>query len=188
MLTAEGAPADALHLLVRGRVSVRVTTPDGDCATLAVLGPGTTFGEVALVSATPLRSAAVVALDPGETLTLHRRDFEQLRRSHPGVDDVLLDLLAGQVRRLTELLIQALFLPAEQRVLRRLLDLTGTLDGALSDIPVAVTQDALATMAGTSRVTTNQVLQRLRQRGTVTLGRGRITVHDLPALRAAAHR
>lgn len=181
-------------------MSVRVTTPDGDCATLAVLGPGTTFGEVALVSASPLRSAAVVALDPGETLTLHRRDFEQLRRSHPGVDDVLLDLLAGQVRRLTELLIQALFLPAEQRVLRRLLDLTGTLDGALTvlpadgpatgaaGIPVAVTQDALATMAGTSRVTTNQVLQRLRQRGTVTLGRGRITVHDLPALRAAAHR
>jgi CRP-like cAMP-binding protein len=186
VLFTEGSPADSLHLVLSGRVTVSVSTPAGDSATLAVLGPGATFGEVALVSEPRQRSATVTAFDRCETLSLSRRDFEQVRRSHPGVDDFLLDLLARQVRRLTEQLTEALYLPVEQRVLRRLVELARTFSGGAAGIRVPITQEALATMAGTSRVTVNQVLQRVRAEGAVTLGRGRITVLDLPALEVAA--
>jgi CRP/FNR family transcriptional regulator, cyclic AMP receptor protein len=190
VLFSEGAAADTLHLVVSGHVMVKVTTAHGACITLAVLGPGSTFGELALLSAPPLRSATVTACGACETLTLHRRDLEQLRLRYPGVDGFLLDLLARQVRRLTELLTEALHLPAEQRVLRRLVDLAQAFassdTAAAHGIRVPVTQDVLATMAGTSRVTTNQVLQRLQRSGTVLLGRGRITIPDLRAVQRAA--
>jgi len=49
VLFHEGDPGDSLHLLVSGRVAIRVGTPDGDVATLAVLGVGAAFGEQALI-------------------------------------------------------------------------------------------------------------------------------------------
>src|SRR5947209_18542780 len=81
----EGDPADSLHLVAKGRFAVRVTTPVADTATLAIRGPGEAFGELALVSDAP-RSATVAALEPAETHSLYRREFDQLRRDHPHVD------------------------------------------------------------------------------------------------------
>ena len=40
VLFHEGEAGGSLHVLMRGRVAVRVTTPDGDIATLNVIGPG----------------------------------------------------------------------------------------------------------------------------------------------------
>jgi CRP-like cAMP-binding protein len=51
----EGDPGDTMHLLAKGHVAVRVTTPLGDVATLLILKPGDFFGEVALVSPAPQR-------------------------------------------------------------------------------------------------------------------------------------
>ena len=87
-------PADSLHLVVRGRFGVRVTTPVGDSVLLDVLGPGGSFGEIALLLPDSRRSATVSALEDGETRSIFRDDFARLQREHPGVKDVLLRLLA----------------------------------------------------------------------------------------------
>jgi CRP-like cAMP-binding protein len=42
-------PADSLHLIQKGRSAVRIMTPLGETATIAVRGPGDSFGEMALV-------------------------------------------------------------------------------------------------------------------------------------------
>src|SRR5664279_6410691 len=73
----EGDPGDTLHLIDRGHVAVRVTTPLGDTATLRVIGPGEHFGELALVSPAP-RSATITALEPTETLVLHRDQINRV--------------------------------------------------------------------------------------------------------------
>ena len=54
---------------------------------------------------------------------------------------------------------------------------------AARPVVVPITQDDLAGMAGTTRPTTNQVLQRLADEGVLSLGRGRIELRDVPALR-----
>ena len=43
----EGDPGDSLHLIEKGRVAIRPSTPLGEVVTLAILGPGESFGEQA---------------------------------------------------------------------------------------------------------------------------------------------
>ncbi len=182
VLFHEGEAGGSLHVLMRGRVAIRVMTPDGDTATLNVIGPGAAFGELSLLDPAAQRTATVQAIEPAQTLVLQRADFERLRRSYPSVDRLLAEYLAAQVRRLSERLTEALCFEARIRVLRRLLDLDGVFDGG----PVAVTQEEIATMAGTTRPTVNRVMQDLAEAGIVELGRGRFTVADSTALARAA--
>src|SRR6478736_8355886 len=81
-------PADCLHLIAKGRFAVRVVTPLGDTATLAVRGVGDNFGETALLALKPRRSATVSALEPAETFVLDADELEQLRAAYPGVNRV----------------------------------------------------------------------------------------------------
>jgi len=176
-----GDPADAVHLIRKGRFGVQITTALGDVAILAVLGPAESFGEAALLSDEAVRSATVMALEPSETVSIHRLDFDRIRREHPEVNDVLLRLFAEKVRRLSDLLTEALYVPADKRVLRRLADLTALYeDGDERRVPL--TQEQLASLAGTSRATVNRVLRDEERRGTLELSRGGVSVIDREAL------
>lgn len=176
-------PADSLHLVVRGRFGARVVTPLGDSVLVDVLGPGQSFGELALLAKDARRSATVEALEAGETRSVYRDDFARLQRDHPGVKDVLLQLLAEQLRRSTERLVEAHYVDAETRVRRRVSELATTYGGV-----VPLTQEDIASMAGTSRATVNRVLRDEERRGTVALARGRVTVLGPGQLEARCRR
>jgi CRP/FNR family cyclic AMP-dependent transcriptional regulator len=173
-------PADSLHLVVRGRFGARVLTPLGDSVLVDVLGPGQSFGELALLLPDARRSATVEALEAGETRSVFRDDFASLQREHPGVKDVLLRLMAEQLRRATDRLVEAHYVDAETRVRRRLVELASTYDGGV----VPLTQEDIAAMAGTSRATVNRVLREEAKRAVVALARGRTTVLELDSLRS----
>src|SRR6185437_5002706 len=140
----EGDPGDSLHLISSGHFAVKVMTPVGDAVTLSVLAPGQNFGEMALVVREPRRSATVQALDRGETFAVFQADFHALRRRHPEIDQVLIAFLVGAVRSLNERLLEALYVPAERRVLRRLVELAPVYSG--DELPL--TQEELASSAG----------------------------------------
>jgi CRP/FNR family transcriptional regulator, cyclic AMP receptor protein len=192
----EGDTGDTLHLITAGRAAVRASTPMGEVATFAVLGPGQFFGEQALVDDRSERLATVSALEALQTLAVRRHIFDELRRRHPSLERVLTHALAGQVRRLHTHLLEALFLPADIRVVRRLVVLAEQYAPAPSEasghastespVTVPLTQDDLASLAGTTRPTVNRVLQDLSGARLVHLGRGRIEVLDLPSLRGRA--
>jgi CRP-like cAMP-binding protein len=178
-----GDPADSLHIVTEGRFAVQVATRFGDAATLAMRGPGEVFGELALLSAETTRSATVAALERGETQSVHVDDFTRLRRLHAGVNEMMLSILSAQLRRTNDLLLEFLYLPAERRVLRRVLELAETYDTGTGKAVIPLTQVRLAGLAGTSRETVNRVLRGEVARATIELGRGRIVVVDAAALR-----
>ncbi len=184
----ESDPADTLHLVQKGRFAVRTNTPLGDTAILNVMGPGEMFGELALLGGPEeRRSATVAALEAGETHSIHRLDFERLRGTRPQTADVLVAILSGQVRRLSRQLVEAMYMPADKRVLRRLSDMA-ELYGAddAKTVTVPLTQDDLAGLAGTARATVNRVLGEEQDRGILEIGRGRTIVLDRAALAARA--
>jgi CRP/FNR family cyclic AMP-dependent transcriptional regulator len=176
-----GDPADTLHLVRSGRFAVRITTEFGATATLNVVGPGGAFGELALLTPDAPRSATVAALEEAETLSIHQLDFTRLRARRPQTDALLVGVLAARVRELSEQLVEALHIPAETRVRRRLLDVAA---GYGEVVPL--TQEELASLAGTSRATVNRVLREEQERGSVELSRGRTTLVDADALASRA--
>jgi len=175
-------PAESLHLIVRGRFAARVSTQVGDSVLLDVLGPGQTFGELALLLPGERRSATVSALEDGETRSVYRDDFARLQQSHPGVKDVLLRLLAEQVRRTSDRIVEAHHVDADTRMRRRLCELAETYADGDGVAVVPLTQDDLASMAGTSRATVNRVLREEEKRGAVALERGRVKVRDAESI------
>ncbi|WP_216896490.1 Crp/Fnr family transcriptional regulator [Nocardia alni] len=186
ILCHEGDPGDTLHLIKSGLLLIRVATPMGYTATLTIIGPGDAFGELALLSADSKRTATVEAAENVETLTLSRAQLAALRAANPDIERMLIRTLVIQVRRLSAMVLEALYLPVEARVVRRLVDLARTYGGRAPIAEIRLTQDDLASMAGTTRVTANKILRELEDRGIVELRRGRIIVTDRTALVAAA--
>ena len=177
VLFHEGDPASTVHLLARGRVAVRVTTPLGDVCTLDILGAGSVLGELALLCPGSPRSATALALEPTETMAVDESAFSELRNEHRRVADTLIQVLTARVRRLNDRLVEALYVPADARILRRLLELAGI----YGDV-VPLTQDDLSELAGTTRSTVNRVLRREEREGSLTLARGKIVLQDREAL------
>jgi CRP/FNR family transcriptional regulator, cyclic AMP receptor protein len=169
-------PADSVHLVVKGRFDVRITTAHGDVVALAIHGPGDTFGEIAVVTGAE-RSATVTALEPGETLVVRGSELRRLAREHASVDEVLVRVLAEHVAFLSERLVEAYTVDAEARVARRVLEL-GRVYGSGPPVVIPLIQEDLAALAGTSRATVNRVLRDAERRGLIEVGRGRTVLVD----------
>jgi CRP-like cAMP-binding protein len=170
-------PGDSLHLINRGRFAVKIISPLGDTVTIAVRGPGDSFGEMAVLTEGARRAATVIALEKAETLAVYKDDFNELRSRHRSINDLLFSFLSGEVRMLNERLMEALYLPVERRVLRRLAELSAGVDGN-GPVEIPLTQEELAELAGANRATVNRVLREEEKRGFVKLERGRTLVLD----------
>ena len=110
-----GDPSDGMHLIVSGRVMIRISTPAGEDACLTVSGPGESVGEQSLLVDGGRRSASAIALEPVETRFLSKAAFSAWRADDAGLDQVMVQVLTARVLRLTEQLIEALFVPATTR-------------------------------------------------------------------------
>lgn len=180
----EGDPADALHLVTSGHLAVQVATPDGERATLNVLGAGAHVGELALMPnhAPRQRSATVLALDPAETRVLSASAFHTVRDKFPAVNQILVDLLADRVRELSDRLLETMYVGLDRRVYRCLLRLGRVYAEGPPPTLIPMTQDQLSDLVGGTRPSVNQVLQRLQDQAIIELGRGRVVVLNPKAL------
>jgi CRP/FNR family cyclic AMP-dependent transcriptional regulator len=172
-------PGESLHLIAKGRFAIGVSTSLGERATIAVRGPGDMFGEIALLNDNNRRSATVEALEGSETLSIDGAEFTHLRRKYPAVNEAVIRFLVDEIRTMNQRLLEAFYLPAERRVLRRVHELSLVYPGSDGGPPeIQLTQEALAEMAGTSRATVNAVLGDAQSRGLLELGRGSVRVVD----------
>src|SRR6185436_7881348 len=123
VLFHEGDPGDSLHLVSRGHVALRIHTPFGDVATMRIVPPGAFFGELAVVSPGP-RNATAAAIDPVETVAIDRGLLAGLRAEHPQIEALILEALVTEVRRLAQQVVEAMYVPVDKRVWRRLEEMT----------------------------------------------------------------
>jgi CRP/FNR family cyclic AMP-dependent transcriptional regulator len=168
-------------LIEAGHAAVRVVTEYGDDTTFAVLGPGDSFGELALLNDEHRRSASIVALEHLSVLTLSRAHLESTL-GQADYHGLLVQLLANQVLRLSGQLVEARFVPVRHRVARALLALCDLYPDDGAGVSLLVTQDDLAGLAGTTRPTVNEVLRTLELTGAIELHRGRVDVVDVAIL------
>jgi CRP-like cAMP-binding protein len=181
----EGDPGGALHLIDRGRVAVRLTTPLGDVATLDVLHAGDTFGEQALVDAAGERTATITAIEHTETLALDRAGFDRIRAEHPGVDHFVMMVLSARLRSTSRQLLDALYLPADTRVVRCVARMYAIFSTD-ADGTIPLTQADIASMAGVTRSTANRVLHAAQAKGVLRARRATLELLDVDGLHRLA--
>jgi CRP/FNR family transcriptional regulator len=180
----EGDNSDACYIVKEGSFRVTREHSDGRAITLATLGPGEIFGELAMLDGDK-RSASAEALTDGELLALPAGDVRALLARHP---EIALKLVAGLVRRLRAAnvrLSRQSFQTVPSRVAGILSQLSREAqdDGVEEEVTIRMNQTDLAQLAGTSRESVSRFLAELERAGVVRSGRGRVTVLEPPKLR-----
>ena len=133
------------------------------------------------------RNATAVALDAVETHSIDRGQLLALRTDHEQVDQILLGALVTEVRRLAQQLVEVMYVPAEKRVWRRVLDLSvafGSETEPAAKLPL--TQDVIAQLTGCTRPTANRVLRAGVDAALIRMSRGRIEILDIDGIRRFA--
>ena len=95
-IVTEGKMGVGLYCIVSGRVRVTMRTPSGD-RELRVMGPGESFGELALLDSQP-RSATVTAIERTTAILLDKAQFLAELRTYPEVSLALLPVLVQWIR------------------------------------------------------------------------------------------
>jgi CRP-like cAMP-binding protein len=177
----EGDSSDACYIVSDGSFRVTREHSDGRAITLATLGPGEIFGELAMLDG-DTRSASAESITDGTLLALPANDVRSLLARNP---EIALKLVAGLVRRLRAAnmrLSRQSFQTVPSRVAGILAQLSrdGQEGGAegeeMTEVTIRMNQTDLAQLAGTSRESVSRFLAELERAGVVRSGRGRVTV------------
>jgi uncharacterized membrane protein len=99
----KGDAGDAMYLIEGGRVRIHVQDADGDDMTLAELGDGDFFGEMAILDGKP-RSAHATVIEDADLGTISRDDFLGFVRMNPNVALKMMSAITDRLRRTDELL------------------------------------------------------------------------------------
>ena len=185
----EGDDGDTTYLLMSGAVLL-TREHHGRVVAIAELRAGDMFGELAMFRG-ETRSATAEAIEPTEAVALLAPDVQRLIKGNPDIATKLLKTLAERVSRTTERLMRQSFQTVAGRVASALLQQSSVRKaergGTDGDVLIQATQAEIAGLAGTSRESASRFLATLERDGVVTLGRGKVLVHDAERLRNYIH-
>lgn len=99
-IVREGANGDAMFIIKNGQVEVKKKEPNlGIDLTIATLGMGACFGEMALLTGKP-RSATVIAIAATELFVLEKTDFDNLLLEHPSISISINKIVAERIEEM----------------------------------------------------------------------------------------
>ena len=184
---APDQPTEVLFILKEGRVRLYQLAPDGRSLTIAVLDPGSVFGEMAILGQ-ELQETFAEALDPCLLCLMSREDVKTTLLGDPRIALRIAEILGARLldahrqlscfafqrapERLAALLIKRARRPA-------LLPITAGLE-------VRHTHEELADMLGLQRETITKILNEWHARGIVSPGRGRVKLVMIQHLKSLA--
>lgn len=166
--------SEVLFLIKQGKVQLYRISPEGKKLVIATLGPGTLFGEMALLGQ-QMHNAFAEALDDCMILVMSRADLERLILGKPLVGLRLLEITGRRLNDAEARLEDMAFKGIPARLASLLLRLSAERNSP--DI-LGMTHQDLAETIGTYRETATQVLNDLKSQGLIAIGRKRITICD----------
>lgn len=188
VLCADGAPADALFLIVRGVVKLVRALESGRDVIVELLGRGDLFGESALADDAAYDTRAV-CVHPSTVLAIPHDAALRFLAAHPEAVRNLLALMNASVVRAHRRVEDLAVFGVRQRIARfliRLADWAGRADQGRTVVPVALSRQELAALVGTTMETAIRVMSSLRREGLVQPGRRGIVLPDRAALELLA--
>ena len=176
-ILSQDESADAMYIIMTGRVKVVIFGENGREVTLSMLRVGDSFGEMSLFDG-GARSANCIATEPTTLLCLSRDDLLRHLANHPRTSLNLLGEMAKRLRRADESIAQLALCDVNERLIHRLVSLAreegmNTPEGIL--VRRRPTQQELANMIGSCRETISRAFNQLARDGLI-IPRGRALV------------
>lgn len=174
---AEGDHAEALYLVISGRIAIAKRSVDGRESVVALMEPTDVFGEMSLFDGEG-RSAGARALEPSDVLVVPFTPIRDALERRPTQLWGVVRLLAGRLRSTDDALADSMFLDVTGRTAKRLLELAGAAD----EFVLPVTQEELAGMVGASRERVNKAISQFIRLGWMASADRRYRILDRPQM------
>jgi CRP/FNR family cyclic AMP-dependent transcriptional regulator len=174
--------SEVLFLLKQGRVQLYRISPDGKKLVIATVGPGSVFGEMALIGQ-GMHNTFAEAIEDCVLWVMSRDDVERLLVTKPRVALRIFETLGNRLREAEARLEEIAFKGIPARLASLLLQLA---DEQGSDAVTGLTHQDLGEQIGTYRETTTQTLNTFKAEGLIDIGRKRITILDRLGLQRVA--
>jgi CRP/FNR family cyclic AMP-dependent transcriptional regulator len=173
VLINEGDVADALYVLLSGRVKVFSSNEAGREFVIDFHGPGEYVGEMSLDGAP--RSASVMTVEPTTCAVVNRAQFRDFILAHPDFAMHLIERLIHRVRVTTSNLKSLALSDVYGRLVRLLNTLAQEVDGKYV-VPEKLTQQDIADRVGASRDMIGKLLKDLVAGGYLAVEDRTITI------------
>jgi CRP/FNR family cyclic AMP-dependent transcriptional regulator len=174
---SQGDPADAVFYVQTGKVKLTVLSTHGKQAVIAILEPGTFFGEGCLASQ-PLRMSTASAMQASAIVRVPKEKMVALLRREPEFAERFIAYLLSRNVRIEEDLVDHLFNSSEKRLARLLLLLAHIGKESKPELVLPkVSQETLAAMVGTTRSRVSYFMNRFRKMGFIHYNGG-LNVHS----------
>lgn len=184
-LFVQGDEGHSVVVALDGFVKLTAVTANGRETVLEVCGPGSMFGELAVLNGWP-RSATAIGLSDGRMLAIRGEAFRQLVARSAAAMFSMVGVISRRLRETTELLRGRADLPGPARLAKVLTELAALHPHPVSNglrIDVHLSQRELGALTGLSRETINKQLSAWRESGWIALFQGQITLLEVEALR-----
>jgi CRP-like cAMP-binding protein len=185
ILMREGDRSSHIELLLRGFVKI-TNLVDGNEVLMGIRIPGDFVGELAGLTGRP-RIATAVACGRVLASVVSKADFHRFLKRYPEAAMYMAAVMGERLRWSNERRTDFVGHSVEVRLARLLVELAMACGRRTDEgvtIAVPLSQPELATMIAVSEATVQKVLRELRVRGLVQTGYRRLTLVDVPALRA----
>lgn len=178
-------PAEVLFILKQGEVAISRLSPEGKKLIVAKLGPGTIFGEMAILGQR-MHQTVAEALTECVLCVMSRRDVEDHLLADPRIAARLVRLLGARLAEAEARQEELAFRSVPERLAALLSRLATDTDWRGRPVVSGLTQQQLAELTGTSRETATTILNQFRAAGLIEIRRRRITLLDPGGLRQRA--
>src|SRR6476469_2189756 len=173
---AQGADADAVIYIKKGKIKVAVLSKDGKEAVVALLGPDEFVGEGCLIGQ-PKRLATASEMTECETMQVTKEEIQRVLRDEPSFSQIFVSHILTRTARVEEDLVDQLFNSTEKRLARLLLLLANFgKEGKPEPILAKISQETLAEMIGTTRSRVSHFMNKFRELGFIDYN-GHLEVH-----------
>jgi CRP-like cAMP-binding protein len=184
VLFRSGDEGRSVVLILQGYVKLSTMTPNGREVVLEIAGPGSIFGELAVINRTP-RQADATTLTSCRVMAIDGALFRRSLAATPEAMFAAMRLLADRLSAITAREMDWVSLPAPVRLAKALLRLAKLHSARVEDgvqIGFRLSQRELGAMTGLIRESINKHLKAWRAAGWVELCGGGVTLRDVRAL------
>jgi len=180
---SQGDAANAVYYLQKGKAKITVTSEAGKEAVLAIVGPGSFFGE-ACMNGYSRRVSSVTTMTECAIMRLDKTAMVRVLHDEPKFADLFITYLLYRNSRVEEDLVDQLFNSSEKRLARTLLLLANFgKDSRPEPVIAKISQETLAEMIGTTRSRVSYFMNKFRRLGFIEYdGESHGDLHVHPSL------